>query len=505
MKTLMTLILSSSFLLTACGQDSKNTSPGAPAPVIPSADGVLEKKDSKPLKPVSASGTLPTLEKSDEVSAPTTVVEGNPSDFDRTPKQFGDKSPTAVAPSAQPEKAKPVAKDDNTVLVTPKIPMAKKEETKKQEAKEQAKTDKKAPKKDSKKSSSQAKSEYKGEGEQQPAPVPTPKPIPVTPPQKQLPAPHRIAAPCIACGTGNIAPSAPEFSGLEVTGLTMNGRQNYITLVNDGLMTSVRREMTRGGFEQVRANSNLAQTIMNGRMFIDANTGDRLVTVVATENGRSQTYNFRAKAYTNRLIPMQLQSAGAFSRTTGSGSLAASLACLDSCGKCNVAVLKLEKASAKAYAIIRTQTADLMMKADAGTQNADVLDIRSALRQVETAKLETFEVAYGPSMIRTVIMTRNGEVLSQVSPLVNSTEGALNQGMRLVDRRPMDLDLADLQNHSVNLSAKLALAHLTRADGMGSVVVNYVTNRNSGSGDAFYLRMTVRPVEVYPMTGALLR
>ena len=546
MKSLFTLILTSSFLLTACGQDSKSHSSASPAPAAPAkvADKDKLTNPSATDKEKEHLGA-PILEKVTDANS-----GGNPSDFERIPKEFTDKEKADNAKKetkteATPKKTegqKPVTATETAVpTMTPAVPAekpaapkakvvapakvenkdAKKVEVKKVETKAEPKvkatsevpakhTVAKAKKSHAEKKSAPVKSAYHGEGEGKEAP-----------PQAQRPQPPVQYAPCTgACA--NIKTSQPEFPGLDVTGLTMTPDQSYITLVNDGLMTAIKREMTRGNMDQVRANSMLAQSLVNGRMFIDPATADRLVTLKVSENGQIQTYNFRVTGYTNRLKPMRLVPLGPYARTTGYRNLQASLACMDTCGKCEVAVLKVEAASggplAKAYAILRAPTADLKFRmAHPDSRNPDVGAIRnffvnsdlgrSTSDRVENAKVETFEVAYGVSMVRTIIVGLNGEMFSQVSPLVHSTQGALNLKMRMADRNPQDLDAADLENHSTYLSAKVALARLVQVDGNGSLMVDYTTPRLSSGqpGEAFYVKFKARPTPVFPMTGALLR
>ena len=485
MKTLFTLILSSSFLLTGCGQDSKSKSAGSAAPVTP-----VESTDKTILEKGKVDANLPTLQK---------VTDGDPSGFERTPKQFSDKEKS----SADGKKAT----IDSKPAPAPKVKVEARPEVKgevKAEAKPVAKTEKKskpvveAPK----------ASPYKGEGEQEAPPQAQ------TPPKEQAP-PQQIT-PCYGPCKEKI--SQPEFSGLEVTGMVATPDQSYISLVNDGIMTSIRREMTRGSGDQITANARLARTLTNGRMFVDASNGDRLVTVKVLENNQTQTYNFRVVGYTNRLKPMQLVSHGAHSKTTGRQNLKASLACLDTCGKCEIAVLKIQNpGQAKAYAILRTATTDLKFRLqEPNTNNSDVLDIRrffvnadlrnSSSDQLDTAKVETFEVAYGVSMVRTIIKGMNGEIFSQVSPLVHSTKGALSVKMRMTDRNPQDLDMSDLHHRSTRMSGKVALASLVQVDGLGGMTVSYKTQSYSSSvdGDRFQVKFKARGNAAFPMTGALL-
>ncbi len=498
MKSLFTLILTSSFLLTACGQDSKNHSSASPAPAKPAT--VADKEADKLTNPAASdkdkkATTVPILEKVTDGGS-----GGNPSDFERIPKEFSDKE------KATPPKEAKASKKATSSDRAQKTKIEKKPVVVAQPA---------AP--STKKVVSKAKPVYHGEGQGQEAPPKAQQP----PPQAQYPAPPVQNSPCQ--GTcGNIKTSQPEFPGLDVTGLAMTADQSYITLVNDGLMTAIKREMTRGSGDQVRANSMLAQSLVNGRMFIDPTTADRLVTLKVLENGQVQTYNFRVTGYTNRLKQMQLVPLGPYARTTGYRNLQASLACMDTCGKCELAVLKVEAASggplAKAYAILRAPTADLKFRmSHPDSQNHDVASIRnffvnsdlgrSTSDRVENAKVETFEVAYGVAMVRTIIMGLNGEMFSQVSPLVHSTKGALNLKMRLADRNPQDLDVADLENHSTFLSAKVALARLVQVDGNGTLMVDYMTPRLSSGqeGEGFYVKFKARPTPVFPMTGPLLR
>lgn len=557
MKSLFTLILTSSFLLTACGQDSKSHSSASPAPAAPAKIADKDKLTNPSVTDKEKEHLgAPILEKVTDANS-----GGNPSDFERIPKEFTDKekadnakkeAKTETAPK-KTEEQKPATTTQTAVpTMTPAVPAekasapkaktvasakvetkeAKKVEAKKIEAKKvETKAEPKlkvtsevpakqtvAKKSQTAKKSAPVKSAYHGEGEGQDAPPKTP---PQAPPQAQRPQPPVQYTPCTG-PCANIKTSQPEFPGLDVTGLTMTPDQSYITLVNDGLMTAIKREMTRGNMDQVRSNSMLAQSLVNGRMFIDPATADRLVTLKVSENGQVQTYNFRVTGYTNRLKPMRLVPLGPYARTTGYRNLQASLACMDTCGKCEVAVLKVESASggplAKAYAILRAPTADLKFRmAHPDSRNPDVASIRnffvnsdlgrSTSDRVENAKVETFEVAYGVSMVRTIIMGLNGEMFSQVSPLVHSTQGALNLKMRMADRNPQDLDAADLENHSTYLSAKVALARLVQVDGNGSLMVDYTTPRLSSNqaGEGFYVKFKARPTPVFPMTGALLR
>ena len=514
MKTLFTLVLTSSILLTGCGQDSKSHSPSSPAPAKPAsaADKLTNPSAADKDKKETA---VPILEKITD-SNPADSSAGNPSDFERIPKEFTDKE------KADNAKQAPIT-DTTQKTAEEKKPVAKKETAKKETAAPTETITKTEPikvkKSETTKKSKPVTSVYHGEGEGHEAPPQTQ--IPQDPPQVQLPQPPVHQNPCYG-PCENIKTSKAEFPGLDVTGLTMTPDLSYITLVNDGLMTAIKREMTRGNGDQIRANSMLAQSLVNGRMFIDFATADRLVTLKVSENGQVQTYNYRVTGYTNRLKPMRLVPVGPYSRTTGYRNLQASLACMDTCGKCEVAILKVETASggplAKAYAILRTPTADLKFRmAHPNSQNHDVVSIRnffvnsdlgrSTSDRVESAKVETFEVAYGVSMVRTIIMGLNGEMFSQVSPLVHSTKGALNLKMRLADRNPQDLDASDLENHSTYLSAKVALARLVQVDGNGSLMVDYMTPRLSSgqAGEGFYVKFKTRPISVFPMTGALLR
>ncbi len=519
MKTLFTLVLTSSILLTGCGQDSKSHSPSSPAPAKPAsaADKLTNPSAADKDKKETA---VPILEKVTDTN-PADSSAGNPSDFERIPKEFSNKekadnakqAPSTDTTQKTAEEKKPVAKKETAKKETVKKETVKKETAAPAETITKAEPTK-VKKSETAKKSKPVTSVYHGEGEGHEAP-------PQAPPQTQEPQPPVHQNPCYG-PCENIKTSKAEFPGLDVTGLTMTPDLSYITLVNDGLMTAIKREMTRGNGDQIRANSMLAQSLVNGRVLIDHSNADRLVTLKVSENGQVQTYNFRVTGYTNRLKPMRLVPVGPYSRTTGHRNLQASLACMDTCGKCEVAVLKVEAASggplAKAYAILRTPTADLKFRMDhPNSQNHDVASIRnffinsdlgrSTSDRVESAKVETFEVAYGVSMVRTIIMGLNGEMFSQVSPLVHSTKGALNLKMRLADRNPQDLDAADLENHSTYLSAKVALARLVQVDGNGSLMVDYMTPRLSTSqpGEGFYVKFKARPISVFPMTGALLR
>ena len=522
MKSLFTLILTSSFLLTACGKDSKSNS-SSPAPAKPvvvadkDADKLTHSSDADKGKKTP---TAPILEKlADVTSGPS------PTDSKLTPKEVSTQE-TAKKPETMTDS---VASVISTKVSAPAVPLTPAQAAKTKEVKATSAPVKAAPvvaAKAPKHHHTLPSHAHTSKPAPQAPPPPPPPPPRAQAPQAPAPraqAPQATApqdgAPCVV-SCANVKSSQPEFSGLEVTGLAATHDQSYITLVNDGLMTAIKREMTRGNMEEVRANSMLAQSLVNGRMFIDPATGDRLVTVKVLENSHVQTYNYRVTGYTNRMKSMKLVPLGPYSRTTGYQDMNASLACMDTCGKCDVAILKLETmhgAEAKAYAILRNSTTDLKFRMNhPESQNPDVSSIRNFFvnsdlqsrtsNRVDNAKVETFEVAYGVSMVRTIIMGLNGEMFSQVAPLVHSTQGALNMKMRLADRNPQDLDIADLENRSTFLSAKVALATLAQVDGNGSLTVNYMTPRSSSAsaGEGFYVKFKARVTPVFPMTGALL-
>jgi hypothetical protein len=257
---------------------------------------------------------------------------------------------------------------------------------------------------------------------------------------------------------------------------------SYVSLVNDGLMNSLKRRVNRGD----TMSKNLSASLMNGKLFIDPITGDVNITVKVLENGMMASYNFVSARAGDRMVPMQLVSAGPYSVTTGRYDLQASVACVDASGRCRVAVMKLQTgygspAPAQAYMIFRQVVTDMKFRMTTPTPSRELWTINnffvqsevatSGPNQVQDAFLETFEVAYGASIVRTVVIGKNGEILSQVGPLMGSSH--LNWQMRLLESNYEDIDRADLNYHTVYMSSMLASAHLLSVDGQGGIVVGY--------------------------------
>lgn len=326
----------------------------------------------------------------------------------------------------------------------------------------------------------------------------------------------RVIQPINSGNDAGTGPVEEPNAGLELTGAQAAPNMDYVSLKSDGLMTTLQKYMSFEGAAQLNRNQQLAAQIVNGKLLYDLVTGDKSVVIKIKEGKHVRNYTFSVSPIEDKLAPMVRARTNAYNE--GRQNLKASFMCVDATPDCNVAVVKLEHPKhkgakgAKAYAMItfRREVADIHFSMSTKeTKNADLAKIDQFFMnsriiydgadQLLSAQLESFEVAYGVSLVRTLIFGRDSEIVAHAGSLVAS-RGSVNWKMRPLQRESEDIDLYDLEGRTTYMASTIGTATLRKVEAQGKVTVTYrMKTQTEGGQDEFVLAYKTKPITLKPI------
>jgi hypothetical protein len=190
---------------------------------------------------------------------------------------------------------------------------------------------------------------------------------------------------------------------------------------------------------------------------------------------------------------------------------------MDSSPECNVAVVRVQLVcegvlTAEAYVIVRRHVSDLEMRVpNPRTQNADLLAINTFIMNnfagqpgrnvVNDIRIEAFEVAYGVSLARTILLGRNGEALVHRATLAVSG-GHTNLKMHALYKGGEDFDRYEHAGRSARYASTIGASQLRSLESNGRLMVTHFMICQTRPGDdEFNLIFWPRPIPVHPLIG----
>lgn len=288
-------------------------------------------------------------------------------------------------------------------------------------------------------------------------------------------------------------------------------KTEYISLMEDGLLASLKAQSLR--YEDLNASRALAASLKNGKMWLDPDT--TYFTLKREEGGKIRNYNFMSSAADGKLTRMSLYH-DENPRLEGREDIRASIVCMDLANKCSVAVVKVAQPAgngkmAVAWVVMRRQVADLFVNIrnpESYDRNLQVInrffinseEVYEGEDQVDMAYVESFEVAHGKSIVRTLIYGKNGELMAYTGDLTFNSYYKLNEWMRPLDVGAEDIDQWELRHRTTQMALMVESAVLSRTDRKGGVIVDYQLRH---SGEEFSVGFHVRAQSLRSIEGLL--
>jgi hypothetical protein len=292
----------------------------------------------------------------------------------------------------------------------------------------------------------------------------------------------------------------------------------YTTLIQDGLLETLKNRMGQEGVAQLSINKRFASRVENAKMLRNAFNGQVGVSIRVKEGSRTMTYSFGTTPSRDRMTNMYRVTTNL--PNEGTGNLRAAFMCVDMSEKCSVAVVKLmhpahagaQGEKAMALILLRRQIADIAHTVrNKDSENKDLIRINEFFinsstasganepNSMEDAYVESTEVAFGPSTVRTIILGRNDEILAHSAPLVKDDGSGINLRMRPLERATEDIDVAELSGRTTRMSSTIGFVELSHVDGNGNVMVYYkMAKQTKGLKDEFAITFTPHPVGLLP-------
>lgn len=338
---------------------------------------------------------------------------------------------------------------------------------------------------------------------------------PLPPPQKQTE--NQVPPPKAPPGSETSQELTKDVVKIRAsTGMRASDDLDFVSLTDDGLMAALQRHLMYESDAQLKLNKSLAATLVNGKLTRDESTGDIWVTLKVRESSQNvSNYKFSVQPIEGEMAPMVPYFSGSSSQ--GIFNLQASLMCVDVGGACEVAVVKLFHSEhvalvagkATSLMILRRQYADIDANyKNKETSNKDLTKIRDFFinqrrfsddEGFARAMIESFEVAFGTSVVRTLIYGDQKELIGHTSALVSS-RGALSVKMRAMNRASDDFDMMELRNRTSFMASTLGNVMMRKNDGEGNLILNYrMLKQTPGGEDEFTLAYKLHPVSLLPV------
>lgn len=283
------------------------------------------------------------------------------------------------------------------------------------------------------------------------------------------------------------------------TGLKADGSLNYTSSGNDGLMAEFRSYNNKPSIsvDQKEKNLKLAKGIVTAKIK-KSSSGEITIDLTTDENGKLQSYKYKATENGDRYSLSQISASGALELEGGF------LKCTDSDGGCENSYAKIKLSSGYARIIFRSSNADrhFITQNDVSNQSFDLwksyidntVQGKVTNQKIESVQVASFEVVNGRSGMGLMLVTKDKDLVGLSMPLLAADKGtALSAQVTKLSDLSKNYDLMPLTNvYTQKLSQALKDVKLVRNNGKGDL--RLVLDLSSG-GQKALIALTVSKVQ----------